>query len=207
MHKAIDPVTLRLQCAGFYDLDVDLLVRCERQIKKVTTTEIDQEAAVARFLALAGSWQARRLKAPEIMREMIGFYRDVRISSADPDAENDTLHFQWGVSQNLLFSEPTDLRPIEDRLEFDDVVSRFLEFSRLVFAPGDDGEAELDDLAIHMSVILLYGPATGEEQDGELRMSLKQIDHAVQEFLSQPFMSQLLHADPVRYVSLVGFCG
>ncbi len=58
-----------------------------------------------------------------------------------------------------------------------------------------------------MSVILLYGPATGQEQSGDLWITLSQMDHDVQRFVIQPFVSQLLHANPMRYVSLVGYCG
>jgi hypothetical protein len=113
-----------------------------------------------------------------------------------------------GNEPELIFSEPTDLRPLtDDDLEFDHVESKFLEFTPQIFAPGDDDEAEFDDMAIHMSVILLYGPATVPEEGGQLSIVLNQVDHNVQEFVAQPFVSQLLHSNPTRYVSLVGYCG
>ncbi|MBI4963365.1 MAG: hypothetical protein HY913_08810 [Desulfomonile tiedjei] len=170
--------------------------------------EVDQETAIARFLSLARLCHERRLTAVEVIHQIIHFYQEVRIFTADLDKDDDMLLFQWGASRNLLFAEPTDLRPLKDgKLEFDDVESAFLEFTRQVFAPGDDEEAEFDDLAIHMSIILLYGPASGQEQGGQLRISLKRADDDVKEFVSQPFVSERLHADPTRYVSLVGFCG
>ncbi len=92
--------------------------------------EVDQETAVAQFLSLARSCKERRLTADEIMHEILRFFRDVRIARADHDADNDMLLFQWGAGRNLLFPEPTDLRPLaDDDLEFDIVESKFLEFT------------------------------------------------------------------------------
>jgi len=171
---------------------------------------VDQETAIARFLTLARSWQEKRLKAAELVREITAFYRDVRISGADVDAGNDALVFQWGGGKHLPFSEPTDLRSLtDDQLKCDDDTEFvFLEFTRQVFAPDEGKEADFDDLAISMSVYLLYGPASGHEPDDNLWItSLQNIDREVKEFMSQPFVSQLSHLDPTRYVSLVYYCG
>jgi hypothetical protein len=170
--------------------------------------EVDQETAIAQFFSLARLCQERRLTAAEVAHEIVRFYREVRIFSANPDDCGDSLLFQWGAGRNLLFAEPTDLRPLTDHeLQFDDVESKFLEFTRQVFAPGDDDEAEFDDLAIHMSIILLYGQAAGQEQHGNTWITLQRMDDDMKEFMSKPFISELLHVPPTRHVSLVGFCG
>jgi len=171
--------------------------------------EVDQETAVAQFMALARSCHERRLTAAEIVSEMVRFYRDVRIAGVAFEAAVDALQFQWGVSRLLLFCEPTDLRALtDDDLMFDDVESNFLELTRVVFAPGDDKEAEFDDEAIHMSVFLVYGPADSTEDGGDIWISsFHEVDDGVNKFMSKPFVSRLLHSEPVRYVSLVGFIG
>jgi hypothetical protein len=170
--------------------------------------EVDQETAIGLFFSLARRCREQRLSAAEVAQEIVRFYKRVRISSANPDDCGDSLFFQWGAGRNLLFAEPTDLRPLpDDDLEFDEVESKFLEFSRQVFAPGDDKEAAFDDLAIHMSIILLYGPASGQEQHDNTWITLNRMDDDMRKFMSQAFISDLLHAAPTRYVSLVGFCG
>jgi len=174
------------------------------------TMVVDQETAMSHFLTLARSWHEKRLKAAELVREIVAFFRDVRISGADIDAGNDALVFQWGAGKNLLYSEPTDLRQLtDDQLKCDDdSESVFLEFTRQVFAPDAGKEAEFDDLAISMSVFLLYGPASGQEPDENLWItSLQHIDRYVEQFMSQPFVSELLRAEPTCYVSLVYHCG
>jgi hypothetical protein len=168
--------------------------------------KIDREEAVSQFLAIARYCEDRRLKAADIMREMVGFWEDVRILSAD---DYDELQFQWGVSEHLLLSGPTDIRRFtDDQLKFDHIDSPFVEFSRLVFAPGDDSEAEFDDLVIHMSIILLYGPADREDRYGDLRISSPdQLRRGVHSFLSEPFLVEKLDITPSRYMSSVGHAG
>lgn len=175
-----------------------------------TTMTVDQETAIAQFLTLARSWQDRRLKAAEVVREIVGFFRDVRISGADVDTGNDALVFHWGAGKHLSFPEPIDLRQLaDDRIKCDDdTESVFLEFTRQVFAPDDGNAVDFDDLAISMSVFLLYGPATGREPDENLWISsLQHIDRDVDKLISDPFVRELLHVSPTRYVSLVYYCG
>jgi hypothetical protein len=62
--------------------------------------EVDQERAVAQFIALARSYRERRLTAGEIMQDILRFFQDVRIKGAELEVNNDMLLFQWGTSQN-----------------------------------------------------------------------------------------------------------
>jgi hypothetical protein len=171
--------------------------------------EVHQETAVAQFLILARSCQERRLKAPEVARELIKFYREVRVSGTNLEADHDMLLFQWGTGQQWLLSEPTDLRGLPDgQLDTDNSESQYLDFTRQVFAPGDDEEAEFDDLAIQMGITLVYGPATGREESGNMWISsLNQLEAETNKFSSQPLVSLLLNATPSRYVAVVGLCG
>jgi len=171
--------------------------------------EVDQETAVAQFLILARRCQERHLKAPEVARELIRFYREVRVSGTDLNADHDMLLFQWGAGRQWLLSEPTDLRGCQDdQLIADDFESEYLDFTRQVFAPGDDEEAEFDDLAIQMGITLVYGPATGKEKGGNMWISsLNHIEEELNKYSSQPLVSQLLNATPSRYVAVVGLCG
>jgi hypothetical protein len=67
----------------------------------IRSVVIDQEAGIAEFLALARSCRERRLKAAEIMQEMIRFFRDVGISGTEVPSGSDMVMLQWGVSDNL----------------------------------------------------------------------------------------------------------
>jgi len=171
--------------------------------------EVDQETAVAQLLALARSWQERGLKPLEVAHEMIRFYCEVRISGTNMQADHDMLLFQWGIGQHWLLPEPTDLRGLpHGQLKSDEFESVYVDFTRQIFAPGDDEEAEFDDLAIQMGITLVYGPATGEEECGNMWISsLNQLDQEMNKFVSQSFVSPLLNATPSRYVTTVGLCG
>jgi hypothetical protein len=170
--------------------------------------EIDQEAAIARFMSLARSWHERRLPAAEVFPEMVEFFRNVRIIGAYPNDDNDMMLFQWGAGRHLIFNEPTDIREISHaQLDYDQSEVRFLDFTRQVFVPEEDEEDDFDGVAIHMNVTFVYGSAIGDDDDGNLWVTLNKGDEGLRKFTSKPFVSQLMNAEPARYVSLVGYVG
>jgi hypothetical protein len=57
-------------------------------------------------------------------------------------------------------------------------------------------------------ITLVYGPATGKEECGNMWISsLNHLDEEMNKYSCQPLVSQLLNATPSRYVAVVGLCG
>ncbi|HUY92589.1 MAG TPA: hypothetical protein VMV10_27870 [Pirellulales bacterium] len=171
--------------------------------------EIDQESAVAQFLEISRACQAQQLTAAEVMREIIRFYKEVRVSGANFDVDGDMLLFQWGAGKHPILPEPKDLRGIDDdEVQFDSTESQYLDFTRQVFAAGDEDDADFDDSAIQMSITCIYGPARGDEESGDLWIpSPTRIEYDVKKHASQPLVSQLLDQRWTRIIATVGFCG
>jgi hypothetical protein len=171
--------------------------------------EVDQENAVAQFLALARSCQDRNLTATGVIEEVVRFYRDVRIAGADVEDDGDMLLFQWGDGEHLILSEPTDFRSPESAdYEFDGVESKYLDFTRQVFVAGDEGDEDFDESAIQMSITLIYGPASGKEQAGNVWIATpSRVEHDLKKHAAAPLVTELIKLQPSRIVATVDVCG
>lgn len=169
--------------------------------------EIDVNSAVAQFLEMARTCQAKKLTAAEVIRDMLQFYEDVRVAGADIEDEADMLLFQWGTGEHLLLSEPTDFRDADQNdFEFDDVESKYLDFTRQVFVVGEDDD--FDDAAIQMSITLVYGPATGKEKSGNVWISSPDdFDEDLKKHAGTPLVAELINTRPTRVVATVDVCG
>ena len=169
---------------------------------------VSQEAAIKRFLNLARALQAETpLTGQGALERMADFYRTVRIENADFDADGDALLVQWGSFRPLLVREPIDLRNRRDHDAFDDVRYRLLDFTRQVYAPLDDAD-EFDDIAVHMSISLVLGPATGDEPSGNkwIRRPSK-LERGLEKVGAIAFVAEHLHRAASRMVATVDFCG
>lgn len=171
--------------------------------------EVDQENAVAQFLELARLCQGGNLTAAGVIQEVVRFYRDIRITGADVEDDGDMLLFQWGAGEHLVLSEPTDFLGSEGAdYEFDGVEAQYLDFTRQVFVAGDDDDEEFDESAIQMSITLIYGPATGREQAGNVWIaSPPRIDHDLKKHAAAPLVAQLINLPPSRIIATVDVCG
>ena len=174
--------------------------------------EVNQETAVTQFLTLARSCQQKKSTATEVVRQICGLYREVRITGADPADDGDMLLFQWGTGKHLLLTEPTDLRNLDDdEFEFDSTELLYLNFTRQVFVSSDeendDGD-DFDDDAIQMSLTLVYGPATRKTKSDNLWLSSPEdMDADLQAHATSPVVASLLNVTPSRYVATVESCG
>lgn len=173
-------------------------------------TNTDFESAIADFLALG-----RRLQAPQLLTgqrvldELTAWYRDTRVEAAALDEDADMLLLQWGVKQPLIVTEPTDLRDLGDEdLKFSDQEVKYLDFTRQVFATGDDENAEFDDAAVQMSITLGFAPADVSEGGSNQWINTPDdIDAGIRDFLGVPFVQSLI-AVPARSVAITVFhCG
>jgi hypothetical protein len=188
---------------------------------------IDQESAVRQFLEMASLWQRPSFTAAELIPEFVAFYRDFRIEGCDLKNDGDMLLLQWGAGRQPLIENPADLRQDSEspdgEIEFEDQDSRYLDFTRQMFVPArnlvDDfesdenseesgDEADFDDLAIQMSVTLVFGPADGTENAGNLWVSEpRRLEYDLKKHAAQPLVASLLHESPRRIVATVNRCG
>src|SRR5215207_2145950 len=113
------------------------------------TPSVDLETCIEDFLALGRRLQTLRpLTGERVLEELTAWYRRTRVEGAAPDEDGNMLLLQWGAVRLLDVTEPTDLRPLrDDEVGFADPKLQFLDFTRQVFAAGDDEDEEFDDSA------------------------------------------------------------
>ena len=119
------------------------------------------------------------------------------------------LLLQSGATRPLVVSEPTDLRKRgDDDLKFADHELQYLDFTRQVFAAGEDEEAEFDDSAVQMSITLGFGPADGKEPSSNQWIHTPDdIDSGKMGFVDTPFVQSLLSVPAKSVAITVGLCG
>ena len=171
---------------------------------------IGVEEAIQQFLAIARELRAEStLTAESVLQRVIKFYRDVRIEDADIDSDGDMLLLQWGTIEPLLADQPVDLRNAsDDDLRYQETERKYLDFTRQIFAEGDDEDADFDDSAIQLSMTLAYGPATGDEPSSNQWVhEPKGIDRGIKKLREVPFVASLWGLQPDRLVATVNYCG
>jgi hypothetical protein len=170
----------------------------------------DFEASVADFLALGRRLQvAQPLTRQRVLDELTAWYRDTRVERAPPEEDADMLLLQWGAERPLVVSEPTDLRKLRDNdLKFADQEQKYLDFTRQVFAAGEDEEADFDDSAVQMSITLGFGTADGSEPSSNQWIHTPDdIASGKERFASTPFVQSLLFLPATSVAITVGLCG
>jgi len=171
---------------------------------------IDFETGIADFLALGRRLQqTQSLTGERILNEVTAWYRDSRINGAAVDRDDDMLLFQWGATRPLLVSEPTDLRQVRDGdLKFADQEVRYLDFTRQVFAHGENEGDDFDDSAVQMSITLGFDVADGDEPSSNLWVDTPEgIDKGKEDLCTIPFVHSLLRVPPRSVAITVGYCG
>ena len=170
----------------------------------------DFETCVQDFLALGRRLQATQgLTGERVLEELTAWYRGNRVTGTTLDEQDDMLLLQWGATTPLDVSEPTDLRSLGDKdVKFADQEVRYLDFTRQVFAPGDDPDADFDDSAVQMSITLGYEPADGKERGSNLWIKTPtEIDSGKNEFCAVSFVQSLLRLPARRVAITAGYCG
>jgi hypothetical protein len=186
------------------------------------TKEIDLEVAVAQFLNWADSCAKRNRTAREVMQEMLVEYKNTRIAHTNLEKENDMLLFQWSNHTEYLFPKPIDLRNYASRggdawLSTIPLISApHLNFTRQVVA-GENDDLEFDDVAIQMSITLLFEDEASIEKNesgnlwvsatGDNNNGIFSIENGLEIYLSTHMVTRLLDKRPSRFTSNVGDCG
>jgi hypothetical protein len=104
---------------------------------------------------------------------------------------------------------PTDLRRIEDgELQVEPRERRYLNVTRQIVPTGDEADAEFDDVAIQLSLTLVYEEADGAERDANRWVhSPTDLEAVLTEFRQEPFVAALLARVPERVVATVDWAG
>ncbi|MBI1248614.1 hypothetical protein GC197_12335 [bacterium] len=168
--------------------------------------EIDLETAVEQFLELAQSYQESSLKASEILQEVAASFRNVRISGADPEKDQDMLLLEWGRGAQFALDQPTDLRQSDDE-DLESIEILYLGFTRQLCA-GDD--EEFDDAAIQMRLICVYQSESSDAEvtSGNLWISdPSRLEYDLKKYASQPFVAEWIDQSCTRSIALVDCCG
>ena len=172
----------------------------------------DLESAIQEFLKLARAIQAQPLiEASEVIERLLNFYRDIRVEGAYLDQDGDALLFQWGVTNPLLVSEPTDLRPLGDNeIAFEPVEQRYLGFTREICAPGGSEKEKnsFEVIAVNLSLQLFYGPRNSAEDGSRMWANdPTEVEALMTDFYANPFVASLLSQPVIRFVATIGFWG
>ncbi len=171
---------------------------------------IDLETAILRFLETARDLQVESsLTAEAVLQRVIQDYADVRIDGAAIDSDGDMLLLQWGATSPLVTENPVDLRNAsDDDIAFDECERQYIDFTRQVFAAGDDEDAGFDESAVQLSITLVYDQATGgEPSSNQWIENPRRIDSVTTKFRNDPFVHGLLAAPVSRLVATVQHCG
>lgn len=170
---------------------------------------LEFESGIRAFLELGRAFAADgAATGGQVLDVLTRWYRDVRINEAAVETKNDMLLLQWGATKQMVLSGPTDLRGQTEPVKWTPQNVRFLDFTRQVFPEGDDPDAEFDDAAVQMSILLGFGPADGSEKAVDLWIARPEdIEREVPRFLAVPFVAELM-ALPARTASVsVDRCG
>ncbi len=170
---------------------------------------IDLETAVTDFLALGRRLQSiQPLTGERVFSELVSWYQNTRLEGASLADGVDMLLLQWGGSREIVLSEPTDLRQGWDEPKFTDAEISYLNFTRQVFAQGEDEDEEFDDSAVHMSITLGFEPADGsEENSNEWIHNPGDLDRGKQKFIASPFVQSRLNTPTKSIAISIDYCG
>jgi hypothetical protein len=171
---------------------------------------IDFETAITDFLTLGRRlYETKPLTGEHVLDELTAWYRKSRIEGASIDEDADMLLLQWGATQPLILSEPTDLRERgDDNLTFADQKVCYLDFTRQVFVAEKDEEVEFDDAAVQMSITLGFQSADGSEPMSNLWVETPDdLDKGTVGFREIPFVRSHLRIPAQTITITVDHCG
>lgn len=172
---------------------------------------LDFEVGIEHFLTWGRDLQKRKaMTAEDALNELAHWYQSTRIRGAEVQEDGDMLLLQWGDIQPCKLTEPTDLRklPRDDSSIWDTTRYLYIDLTRQVFAQNDDNSAEFDDVAVHMSITLLYEPAAHAQNGSYIFIpSPNDVETHVLKFRTVPFVREKLCTLTSRVTVTVGHCG
>lgn len=172
--------------------------------------QASSEAAVNGFLVLARRLEDHRQASGEqILARMLAYYQEVRVDDADLSSDGDMLLLQWGRIRPWVLRAPTDLRLVDDgEVQVDSRERRYLNVTRQIVPTSDGADAEFDDVAIQLSLTLVYEEADGSERDANRWVHTPaDLDAVLADFRQEPFVAALLLRAPEQVVATVDWAG
>ena len=168
------------------------------------------EATVAGFLELARRIQERRgATGAQILEWAANYYHEIRVEDADLRAQGDMLLVQWGRTRPWLLTEPTDLRPDSvAAVASESAERRYLDVTRQLVPGGNDPDDEFDDVAVQLSLTLVYEAADGSEPNANRWIETPELlVPALDAVREDPFVASLLTRVPERLVATIDWAG
>jgi len=164
--------------------------------------------AISEFFSIYDQIEAEKeLTIENVVKRFIRYYSDIRIKNADIENNGDMLLFQWGSYRILENINRVDLRKFPDNLVFSTEEYKILDFTRQVFAPEREDE-EFDDIAIQMSIQLIYGLSTGDEPNSNIWIeNLKEVNQKKISYFETQFVIERKLEKINKIIASVDNCG
>ncbi len=164
--------------------------------------------AIERYLSIADQLQNKEeVTIEKVIKDIINNYKEVRVKNANIEEGNDMLLFQWGSNKIMENINRVDLRNYSEEIIFSDKDYIYLDFTRQIFAPEKSDE-EFDDVAVQMSIQLIYGLAKGDEPNSNLWIeSINDIDHKLIIYFETPFIVESKNKRINKMISFADYCG
>lgn len=156
---------------------------------------LDIDAAVAAFLVMGETiTQSESVTGIDLLNRVLDWYRSTRISRTVLEEDGDMLLLEWGATNPMELSRPTDMRG-EGRVkpQFSQSRHRYLGFTRQVRPLSGNEQDEFDGSAVVMCVHLAYELADGNEPRGNTWIhSPENMDDEIRNFMN-PYVTQLVN--------------
>jgi len=111
-----------------------------------------------------------------------------------------------GNTEYLNFNGPIDIRG-DVKLNYSNSKFQHLGFIRQLFSVQTEEYIDFEDVAIHLSIRLHYGPMTEKELSHLWIDTPNDVDNVIKDFRATPFVKKLLTVQPSLVNIVVEPCG
>lgn len=162
---------------------------------------------IEEFFSLGRELQSNpSLNGELVLHKITSWYREVRLYNSFLVECSDMVLLEWGNSQYLDINEPTDLHRATKYL-YSKSKFKYLGFVRQLFSVQTEEHLDFEDVAIHLSVRLYYGSIVEKELSHLWIDTPNDIDNVVKDFQKNPFVRNLINAQPSKINIVVEPCG
>jgi hypothetical protein len=140
------------------------------------------------------------------LHKITSWYKEVRLYNSFLVECSDMVLLEWGNSQYLDINEPTDLHLVS-KLNYTKSKFEYLGFVRQLFSVQNEEQIDFEDVAIHLSIRLHYGPMVEKELSHLWIDTPDNVDEKVKDFKANPFVKKLINAQPSKVNIVVEPCG
>jgi hypothetical protein len=177
--------------------------------ERIFQVGLDIDAAVAAFLVMGETiTKAQSVTGLELLNRVLDWYRNTRIARTVLEEDGDMLLLEWGATQPMELSRPTDMRGEGSVApQFSQARHRWLGFTRQAWPLSENEQDEFDGRAVVMCVFLAYELADGSEPSGNTWIhSPENMDDEIRDFMN-PYVTQLLKKPANLVWVFACYCG